>query len=560
MGLQSEVETRQLEQLIQAVDDLRRRVTALEQRQPPPNNGQSLLAFPEPAGSVPVAGLPTGLLPAIGRLLLGIAGAYFLRAITEAHVLPQLAGTLLGLAYAAAWLLSFLRYAPSDRVIVALQGLTASLIAGPLVWESTIRFHSLSPGAAALALAIFIIIGQVVGWRPNLALIAGVTALAGSVTAVALIVTTLNPVPFAIAVAVGVVVVELGAGRDRALSMRGIIAIAADFCAFLLIYVRTRPQGLPEGYAAVPVPVVLGILIALAVTYVGSIVARTLVRRLPIGWFEIFQVAAAVCIPLTGVLQITHVLTAPGAACLAAGAICYLASFTKLLARTVIGRNFHAYAIFGLLLTSAGILLLFSGAPVAAIGLLLALFATWLGEHGRGNTIRVHGAFYFVASGWSSGLLAYTSAAMIGSAKQNLSIVAVICAMAIAGGYALTLAHSRVRTWTERIAPAIIAALLCWTAAGLLSSVLTTPFDAALSSSIRTALICSIGVGLAWFGRRRNVPELIWLLYPWMAFGVVKLLAEDFRQGSPATLFLSLLLYGGTLIALPRLWRRAKSA
>jgi len=41
-----------------------------------------------------------------------------------------------------------------------------------------------------------------------------------------------------------------------------------------------------------------------------------------------------------------------------------------------------------------------------------------------------------------------------------------------------------------------------------------------------------------------------------MIFGAVKLATEDFRQSRPATLFLSLLLYGGTLIALPRLLRR----
>jgi hypothetical protein len=45
-----------------------------------------------------------------------------------------------------------------------------------------------------------------------------------------------------------------------------------------------------------------------------------------------------------------------------------------------------------------------------------------------------------------------------------------------------------------------------------------------------------------------------------MIFGSLKLLAEDFRQGRPVTLFLSLLLYGGTLVALPRLLRRAPPA
>jgi hypothetical protein len=64
-------------------------------------------------------------------------------------------------------------------------------------------------------------------------------------------------------------------------------------------------------------------------------------------------------------------------------------------------------------------------------------------------------------------------------------------------------------------------------------------------------------VALAWFGRRWNLSELIWVLVPWMIFGAVKLVADDFRQGRSVTLFLSLLVYGATLIALPRLLRRA---
>jgi hypothetical protein len=44
-----------------------------------------------------------------------------------------------------------------------------------------------------------------------------------------------------------------------------------------------------------------------------------------------------------------------------------------------------------------------------------------------------------------------------------------------------------------------------------------------------------------------------------MLFGAVKLAAEDFQQGRSATLFLSLLVYGGTLIALPRLLKRGST-
>ena len=124
-----EAASTQLEALIQAVNDLRRRVEALENRSGvPAATVPSLISAPE----LP-ADLSTGLLAAVGRLLLGIAGAYLLRAVTEAAILPQLAGTLIGILYAGAWLGFSVRIASHNKLIIALQGLTASLIAGPLL-------------------------------------------------------------------------------------------------------------------------------------------------------------------------------------------------------------------------------------------------------------------------------------------------------------------------------------------------------------------------------------------------------------------------------------------
>jgi len=71
-------------------------------------------------------------------------------------------------------------------------------------------------------------------------------------------------------------------------------------------------------------------------------------------------------------------------------------------------------------------------------------------------------------------------------------------------------------------------------------------------AQFHTALVCLAAVVLAWFGSRWNLDELIWLLYPWMIFGMFKLVAEDLRRGD-RRYFTVLLIYGGTLIVLPRL-------
>ena len=91
--------------LVRDLQDLQRRVRDLEQR---------LGAGAEPAPAVETSGaaeeesgprLPPNALPAFGRALLAIAGAYVLRTLTELGVLSHAAGVTAGLAYGVAWLI-----------------------------------------------------------------------------------------------------------------------------------------------------------------------------------------------------------------------------------------------------------------------------------------------------------------------------------------------------------------------------------------------------------------------------------------------------------------------
>ena len=73
------------------------RVAALEQHAPVP------IALAAPA-VVPIPKVSAETVPALGRAVLGIAGAYLLRAMTEMSVLPHGVGVAAGLVYAAVWL------------------------------------------------------------------------------------------------------------------------------------------------------------------------------------------------------------------------------------------------------------------------------------------------------------------------------------------------------------------------------------------------------------------------------------------------------------------------
>ena len=81
------------------------------------------------------------LLPALGRGLLGLAGAYLLRAATESNALPVPAGVALGIVYALLWLVWAARTPAERRAEAALHSLTAVLVMAPLLWEATLRFH-----------------------------------------------------------------------------------------------------------------------------------------------------------------------------------------------------------------------------------------------------------------------------------------------------------------------------------------------------------------------------------------------------------------------------------
>jgi hypothetical protein len=61
---------------------------------------------------------------------------------------------------------------------------------------------------------------------------------------------------------------------------------------------------------------------------------------------------------------------------------------------------------------------------------------------------------------------------------------------------------------------------------------------------------------LAFLGGRGLFPEGRWLTYVVLIVGGLKLLVEDFPQGRPATLVLSLAVYGAALIVAPRWVRR----
>ena len=100
-----------LERLTTRLDALEHRVLALEHPRDSANAvsvvaieaAPTLVATTESNQEFPVT-VSGGLFPVLGKAMLGIAGAYLLRAVAESSSLPKVGVAAIAIAYALAWL------------------------------------------------------------------------------------------------------------------------------------------------------------------------------------------------------------------------------------------------------------------------------------------------------------------------------------------------------------------------------------------------------------------------------------------------------------------------
>src|SRR5271165_3713667 len=109
-----------------------------------------------------------GLFSVVGRAMLGIAGAYVLRAVAELTSLPKLAVAAIAIAYAILWLVWAARVKAANWGASATYAGASAVILAPMLWELTLRFNVLPPSATATILAFFVLIATALSWKQNL--------------------------------------------------------------------------------------------------------------------------------------------------------------------------------------------------------------------------------------------------------------------------------------------------------------------------------------------------------------------------------------------------------
>ena len=84
-----------------------------------------------------------GIFSVLGRAMLGMAGAYLLRAVAEASLLPRPAVAAIAIVYAILWLVWAARVPAGAWFASITYACTSALILAPMLWELTLRFKVL---------------------------------------------------------------------------------------------------------------------------------------------------------------------------------------------------------------------------------------------------------------------------------------------------------------------------------------------------------------------------------------------------------------------------------
>jgi hypothetical protein len=566
-----------IEQLSERVRELERRVSALE-GQPensattsaaPPTTDYALQRPRPPATwrGFPPAQDPGGAVPVLGKAVLGIAGAYLLRAIAESGAIPKFPILLIAIVYAALWMVWAVRTHAANRFASVTYGVTSALILSPLLWESTVRFQVLAPTFAAVVLVAFVVLAMALAWQRNLQLIPWIATLATVITAVALIIATHELVPLTAALLAVAVATEAAACLEHRLSLRAIPAIAADFAVWLLVYVMTSADGVPEGYhAAAPATITLLCLILFAI-YGASIAIRTFALRRQISIFEIGQGALVFVLAAFGAMRATHGSAAPalGVLALALAAVCYWGALSRFTGEAY-ARNRRVCATYAAALLLAGSYLLLPANLRVPFLCLAAVAGAFVYARTGKLSLGMHASFYLAAAASASSLPTWTASALTGTVPSAPDSGVWILAASSALCYIFG-------SWNKLSAPEpveskrrllwVLPAIFVGFAAAALAVVATVSLASgrveltpSRLSVVRTVVNCALALALGFLGSRWKHVELGWVAYAAVAFGTLKLLFEDLRFGNAASLVVSLLFYGLVLILLPRLTRR----
>ena len=503
------------------IEDLERRVSALDRLSSPAHqssasptiqavppatiaaSGTDVVSSGPEDFAIPPAG---GIFPVVGKAMLGIAGAYVLRAVAESGSFPKLAVVVLALAYALTWLVWAARVRVGAHFASAAYAVTAALILAPMLAELTLRFQVLPSSATAALLAAFVIAAFALAWTRGLAPVVWAAEIAAVLTALALLIVSHDLAPYIVTLLVIAAASEFAGARNRWLGLRFVAAPAVDLAALVLVYIHSLAESSRPGYVAVSNPTLLLLPSLLFLIYGFAIAYRTLFLRRQIDFFEILQSVVAFALA-----ALSWLWFAPGAGrtslgifCWLLAAACYAAAFLWF-DRSEEQRNYHVYATWSVALVLAGSFLILPPALVAIFLSIGSIAAALVGVRVNRLTPEFHGLVYLTAAAFASGLLQYAGLALAGTFPRAPGWIVWLVAISALLCYAI---GGRVQgeRWNERLLRLLAAVLAVSAVATFLVSCLVwlaaigmTPV-ASHVAVIRTLITCGLALAVAFTG------------------------------------------------------------
>ncbi len=507
-----------------------------------------------------------GLPALVGRTIMTLGGAFFVRALTDRGTLPATAGVATGVAYALIWVLLADRAAraghPRDATA---HGLATTLIAFPLVWETTTRFGLMSPPIAALTLTGVAATVLGVAWAQRLRLLAWVVTVASTMTGVALLFATKSLFLFSVALFV-LAVASLATSYHREwYGQRWPAAIALDLLVVLAMFLLGKTN-----YEWLHPPDIAAVQLLLTVTYLGIIGVRTIVLLRPMREFGVAQSLIVLAIGFEGarrVLGPEHAAAGVfGPVALVLAVFYYGVAFARFERDSKQRANWTWYVTLGTILVIYSAALLVHSGALGVFWALLALAAANLGRRDDRSAVRWNTMALALAAAVGSGLAG--AAFLVFHAADPSEWLRV--SPSVWGTAALCLAAWVISRWfrdpsqqaRDRTLPGL--ALLAVAAVGVGSGVVaalgpvvsgagTAAADTGALAVLRTAVICAAALVFAGLSRVRRHPELVWTAYGALSLAACKIPVDDMPNGRPMTMFLSFILFGGAMIVGPRL-------
>lgn len=510
-----------------------------------------------PSGTTKTPATTAGAFSIVGRALLGIAGAYLLRALADAQILPDAALACVAITYAFAWLAWSARRKREEALAATVYSCTSALILAPMVWELMLRFKMLPAWVAAGVLAGFAVAGSLMGARRGLASVVWVSSLTGAGLALALSIASRNMIPFISALLLMAGVQEYESVLGRAGGVRVIVSLTADVAIWALIYIYGGPKNARASYATVSRMVLIAPGVLLFLVIAAGVIYATVFARRRISVFEIVQMTAAFLLGACGLIYF-----GPPASAIALGVSCLLmaaAGYALALNRfgDEGGRNLEVFAIWSGALMVAGSLLALPSRVVPFWMGSWSVTAGYIGARVLRMNLQVHSLMFLVVAAAGSELLNWIASELAGAEPLNAAVAAYFVMLCAIGCYAWVV-RSRETDWKHEAIRLAFAVLLSGAAVALLVQGLTGILALKVLPQvhhlafIRTLSVCAVAVLLGFSGARWGRSELTKVGYAALALLVVKLAMEDLRHGRLAFIAASIFLFAITLIAVPR--------